>query len=77
MSGGMQMRVGLLAAVLTVLLGVPADAAPKQRRAAEPASPRSSEPPSLDGRVTGQPRTCGYDTFVYSSSGGTVGPYCH
>ena len=77
MIGGMQMRIGVAAGIAAVLLAVPADAAPKQRRAAEPASPRSSEPPSLDGRVTGQPRTCGYDTFVYSSSGGTTGPYCH
>jgi hypothetical protein len=67
-----QMRMGMLAGILAVmssLVCVPAAAAPKERR--------GSEPPSLDGRTTGQPRTCGHDTFVYSSSGGTVGPYCH
>ena len=81
MAGGMHTRVGVIAGILAVVLAVSADAAPKeralQRRTAEPASPRSSEPPSLDGRVTGHPRTCGFDTFVYSPSGGTMGPYCH
>jgi hypothetical protein len=33
--------------------------------------------PSLDGRVTGQPRTCGYDYFVYDAKGVPTGPYCH
>jgi hypothetical protein len=74
---GTQMRVGVLAGILAVVLAVPVGAAPRERRAAEPPARRSSEPPSLDGRVTGQPRTCGFDTFVYSSSGGTMGPYCH
>jgi hypothetical protein len=23
------------------------------------------------------PRTCGFSTFQYDSSGATVGPYCH
>jgi hypothetical protein len=74
----MQMRIGLFAGILAVMTGlvcVPVAAAPKERRSSEPRA--GSEPPSLDGRTTGQPRTCGYDTFVYSSSGGTVGPYCH
>jgi hypothetical protein len=75
------MRLGVLAAILAALLAVPANAEPKeralQRRAAEPPARQSSEPPSLDGRVTGHPRTCGFDTFVYSPSGGTMGPYCH
>jgi len=33
--------------------------------------------PSLDGRVTGQPRTCGFDYFVYDVKGVPTGPYCH
>ena len=33
--------------------------------------------PSLDGRVTGRPRTCGYDYFQYGSRGIPHGPYCH
>ena len=33
--------------------------------------------PSLDGRVTGRPRTCGYDYFIYDAKGVPTGPYCH
>ena len=33
--------------------------------------------PSLDGRITGRPRTCGYDTFQYDGLGVPYGPYCH
>ena len=33
--------------------------------------------PSLDGRVEGHSRTCGYDTFQYDSEGTQTGPYCH
>jgi hypothetical protein len=29
---------------------------------------------SLDGRVLGHPRTCGYNTYL---DGGGAGPYCH
>jgi len=32
---------------------------------------------SLDGRVTGRARTCGYNTFVYDNRGVPTGPYCH
>jgi hypothetical protein len=32
---------------------------------------------SLDGRNTGQPRTCGFDYFQYDHRGATMGPYCH
>jgi hypothetical protein len=35
------------------------------------------ETPSLDGRTTGQLRTCGYDTLQYGSGGAPHGPYCH
>ena len=46
------------------------------------AQPRSQgryggETLSLDGRNTGQPRTCGYAYFQYDHRGATVGPYCH
>ena len=81
MIGRTHMRLGVLAVILAARLAVSADAAPRerplQRRAAEPPARQSSETPSLDGRVTGRERTCGFDTFVYSPSGGTVGPYCH
>ena len=32
---------------------------------------------SLDGRVTGRARTCGFNTFVYDNRGVPTGPYCH
>jgi hypothetical protein len=32
---------------------------------------------SLDGRVTGRARTCGFATFRYDHRGVPMGPYCH
>ena len=32
---------------------------------------------SLDGRRTGNPRTCGHDFFVYDNRGVPSGPYCN
>jgi hypothetical protein len=63
-------------AILAIAFSLPAGAARKQvrSRSEAPARPDSS---SLDGRVLGYPRTCGSTTFVYSSTGGTMGPYCH
>jgi hypothetical protein len=51
---------------------LPADAARKQKP-----RPRPEASSSLDGRVLGYPRTCGYDYFQYSTTGTPVGPYCH
>jgi hypothetical protein len=63
----------LAASVVAATFGVlPADAAKKEK----PRS-RAAAPPSLDGRVLGYPRTCGYDYFLYSGTGSPVGPYCH
>jgi hypothetical protein len=63
--------------VATALVVSAADAASrKDRRYADP--PRyTGQSSSLDGRVTGRSRTCGFDTFIYDSRGGIVGPYCH
>ena len=33
--------------------------------------------PSLDGRVTGYVRTCGYQYQQYDIHGVPMGPYCH
>jgi hypothetical protein len=33
--------------------------------------------PSVDFRVEGQPRTCGFYTFQYDTEGTPTGPYCH
>ena len=55
----------------TALSASPADArAKKQYRVEQPT-------PSLDGRITGRPRTCGYETFQYDFDGVPYGPYCH
>jgi hypothetical protein len=62
------------AVVAATFAAPPADAAPKQK---QPPRERTGAPPSLDGRVLGYPRTCGYDYFQYSTSGTPVGPYCH
>jgi hypothetical protein len=60
------------AAVLTTAFSaLPADAASKKERR------YTADSTSLDGRVTGRPRTCGYDTFQYDRRGVPVGPYCH
>jgi hypothetical protein len=36
-----------------------------------------TQTPSLDGRVTGRSRTCGFATFQYDGWGVPYGPYCH
>jgi hypothetical protein len=59
------------AAVVLALAAAPADARTKKKVKRAPAQV------SLDGRVTGQPRTCGFDYFIYDSRGVPVGPYCH
>jgi hypothetical protein len=64
--------VFVAAIVVGTIAVLPADAARKERP-----RPRSDAPPSLDGRVLGYPRTCGYDYFVYGTTGSPVGPYCH
>jgi hypothetical protein len=60
----------LVAIIVTASSMLPADAATKEKR-------YRPDTTSLDGRTTGWPRTCGHDHFVYSTSGGPVGPYCH
>jgi hypothetical protein len=61
------------AAVFAIALAaLPAEGARKQKP-----RPRPEASSSLDGRVLGYPRTCGYDHFQYSTTGTPVGPYCH
>jgi hypothetical protein len=60
------------AAVVLALAAAPADARTKKKKVK-----RAPAQVSLDGRVTGQPRTCGFDYFIYDSRGVPVGPYCH
>jgi hypothetical protein len=65
--------VALIAAalLLTAFAAAPADARTKSKKQYR------DETPSLDGRTTGQLRTCGYDTLQYGSGGTPHGPYCH
>jgi hypothetical protein len=71
------LRTGLAAAaaalMATAFAVVPAEAAKKQQKQYRP----DTSTTSLDGRVTGRPRTCGYATFQYDNRGVPVGPYCH
>jgi hypothetical protein len=64
-----------VAAVIAIGLSVTSADARKKPQASDPAG--NADVPSLDGRVLGRPRTCGFDLFQYDSSGSTVGPYCH
>ena len=74
----MSMRcwIGIIAAaVVATMFALPADArAKKQRR---PAISQTQQVPSLDGRITGRMRTCGFDLLQYDRRGVPYGPYCH
>jgi hypothetical protein len=71
--------VALCAAVMaaTTFFVSAADATSRKDRSYATQPRYADQSPSLDGRITGRPRTCGFDTFLYDSRGGTVGPYCH
>jgi hypothetical protein len=63
--------VAIVASAFSVL---PADAAKKAKKRSPAVSTTT---PSLDGRITGYPRTCWHDYYLYDARGYTVGPYCH
>jgi hypothetical protein len=65
-------------AVALTAFSVPADAAKKAMKT-YPAKQvtRGATGASLDGRVTGRPRTCGFDYYEYDGRGVPMGPYCH
>jgi hypothetical protein len=76
--------VALAAAAIAVsaLTAQPADArAKKKSQHRTDTAPYRADTapslPSLDGRTTGRPRTCGYQTFQYDGFGVPYGPYCH
>jgi hypothetical protein len=71
-----QRLVALVAAALmvTAFAAAPADARAKKKGQYRQ---YQTDTPSLDGRITGRPRTCGYDTFQYDGYGVPYGPYCH
>jgi hypothetical protein len=66
--------VAIAAAILTTMVVLPADARAKKVKRPDA---QQQQTPSLDGRITGRPRTCGYETFQYDGEGAPRGPYCH
>jgi hypothetical protein len=66
----------LVALIATALLSTAFAAAAADARTKSKKQYRD-DAPSLDGRTTGQLRTCGYDTLQYGSGGAPHGPYCH
>jgi hypothetical protein len=67
-----------VAAVTATALASPADAAKRRHYGHyRHYGYYPSVPPSLDGRVTGRPRSCYSDTFIYDNRGVPIGPYCH
>jgi hypothetical protein len=65
----------IAAAVMTSMFVVPAEArAKKQKR---PVAVQTQQVPSLDGRITGRMRTCGFNLLQYDRRGVPYGPYCH
>jgi hypothetical protein len=78
------LKVCALAILAAALVVPPADARSKKadpragaQRPAVKVERRPAAPPSLDGRVLGRARTCGFDTFLYDGFGVPYGPYCH
>ena len=70
----------VVAALVAATFSGPADACAKTKKrstAAQTQAVQSRQVPSLDGRITGRPRTCGFATFQYDGWGVPYGPYCH
>jgi hypothetical protein len=65
----------IAAAVVATMFLLPADARPKKQK--RPAVVQTQQVPSLDGRITGRTRTCGFDLLQYARRGVPYGPYCH
>jgi hypothetical protein len=82
----MRLKTGIACAAVVVAAAcsvLPADARAKnegryreQSRWLDTAQRNGAQSRSLDGRVTGQPRTCGFEQFQYNGRTPT-GPYCH
>ena len=72
--------VAVVAAFVAATFSGPADARVKTKKrstAAQTRAVQAQQVPSLDGRITGRPRTCGFATFQYDGWGVPYGPYCH
>jgi hypothetical protein len=75
------LAVAVAAMIAGAFYSVPADARAGTSKRYDVQTPRDARAAgqtlSLDGRVTGRPRTCGFDTFQYDGFGVPYGPYCH
>ena len=71
------MHKGLVTLVAAAIVATTFSALPADARAKNKSQHRADTAPSLDGRTTGRPRTCGFDTFQYDGFGVPYGPYCH
>jgi hypothetical protein len=72
--------VAVAAALVATTFSGPADArvkTGKRSNAVQTQAVQAQQAPSLDGRITGRPRTCGFATFQYDVRGVPYGPYCH
>jgi hypothetical protein len=67
--------VAVVAALIAATFSGPADARVKKKKRSSVM--QTQQVPSLDGRITGRPRTCGFATFQYDVRGVPYGPYCH
>ena len=69
----------IVAAIVTSLLMLPADARHKKQKRPDPHRRHElqTQTPSLDGRITGRTRTCWFETLQYDGLGVPYGPYCH
>jgi hypothetical protein len=61
----------------TAITATALSASPADARAKKSQYRVEQQTPSLDGRITGRPRTCGYEMFQYDFDGVPYGPYCH
>jgi hypothetical protein len=75
------LAAAVAATIAVTMYSVPADARARAQKRYDVQMPRdgrvTGQTPSLDGRVTGRPRTCGFDTLQYDGFGVPYGPYCH
>jgi hypothetical protein len=64
--------------VAAVMFALPSDArTKKQRPDTQKRYQVQQTPQSLDGRILGRMRTCGFDYLQYDGLGTPYGPYCH
>jgi hypothetical protein len=69
------LSVIVAAALITMTFSLPADERVKKQK--RYGVVHAQQTPSLDGCITGRPRTCGFATFQYDGWGVPYGPYCH